>query len=307
METETHRVKIIAEIGSNYDNDLGTALEYVSTAARVGADAVKFQTLRRDKLVAPQIYPDGTPQENPVYRGFSNLELPDEWHQTLKEAAETAGIEFITTPFYLEIVDLLEDIGVSTYKIASGDITFRPLLEAVGRTGKPVILSTGAATLDEAGQALEVLERAGAGDVTLLHCVSCYPAVPEEMNLRALVTLRRTFGRPVGISDHSAGSYVAIAAVALGASVVEKHLTFDRNLPGPDHNYAMTPTEFGDMAADIRRLEVALGDGVKTPSPSEGQKLHRLRRGIYHPETLLPAESGEGIWLRPEHGFGDKR
>ena len=279
----------------------------IGLAAGAGADAVKFQTLRRDKLVAPRVYLDGVLRENPVYRGFSNLELPDEWHQTLKNAAAAAGIEFISTPFHLEVVDLLEGIGVSTYKIASGDITFRPLLEAVGRTGKPVILSTGASTLDEVGRALEVLDRAGAGEVTLLHCVSCYPAVPEEMNLRALVTLRQTFGRPVGISDHSGRSFAAIAAVALGASVVEKHLTFDRDLPGPDHNYAMTPTEFAQMVADIRRLETALGDGVKAPSASESEKRHRLRRGVYHPETRLPVDTGEGIWLRPEHGFGDKR
>lgn len=307
MEIETRRVKIIAEIGSNYDGDLSTALEYVSTAAAVGADAVKFQTLKRDKLVAPMTYPDGVSRENPVYRGFSNLELPDEWHQTLKNAAQATGIEFITTPFHLEAVDLLREIGVNTHKIASGDITFRPLLEAVGGTGKPVLLSTGASTLDEVGQALEILDGAGAGEVTLLHCVASYPAVPEEMNLRALVTLRQAFRRPVGISDHSAGSFAAIAAVALGASVIEKHLTFDRNLPGPDHSYAMTPTEFADMVADIRRLEVALGDGVKAPSPSESQKIHRLRRGVYDPETLQPSDTGEGIWLRPEHGFGDNR
>lgn len=290
----------ICEVGSNYNGSLDCALDYLRAAKRAGADAVKFQTLRKDKLVAPRIYVDGRWVENPVYKAFSSLELPDEWHFELRRCADEAGIEFFSTPFYLEAVDLMERVGVRTYKIASGDISFLPLLQAVGATGKRVILSTGASALGDIETALNILTQSGARDITLLHCVANYPPRWEEMNLRAMVTLKEQFGLPVGISDHTPGSLVPIAAVALGAVAVEKHVTFDRGQAGPDHPFAMTMEEFGDMIAQLRKLEVALGDGSKLPVQSELEKQYRLRRGVYDPSTLYPAVDGKGIWLRPQ-------
>ncbi len=296
----TDHVFNICEVGSNYNGNLDCASDYLRAAKAAGADAVKFQTLRKDSLVAPRIFQNGAWTENPVYKAFSSLELPDEWHFELKRRADEIGIEFFSTPFYLEAVELMERVGVSTYKIASGDITFLPLLQAVGSTGKRVIMSTGASDLADVEQALNVLTRSGAADITLLHCVANYPPRWEEMNLRAITTLKSAFGLPVGISDHTPGSLVAIAAVALGAVAVEKHVTFDRGQAGPDHPFAMTMDEFGDMITQLRKLEVALGDGSKLPVQAELEKQYRLRRGVYDPATLYPAKDGQGIWLRPQ-------
>jgi N,N'-diacetyllegionaminate synthase len=295
------KVMIIGEVGSNYDQDLEVAKEYVVTLKACGAQAVKFQTLRRGRLIAPRVRSDRAWVENPVYQSFSNLELPDDWHYSLKQTAERQGIEFISTPFYLEAVDLLERVGVRTYKIASGDITFFPLLEAIGRTGKRVILSTGASSLGDVDRALNVLARSGPGDIVLLHCVSNYPPQWDEMNLRAMVTLREAFGLPVGLSDHSPGCLAPLAAVAMGATVVEKHVTFDRSLPGPDHPFAMTIDEFRDMIGQVRLLERALGTGEKVPTDAELAKRHRIRRGLYDPVTLEPTDDPKALWLRPEH------
>ena len=294
-------IRMIAEVGSNYDGSLTRAESYIQHSKESGADAVKFQTLQRDKLVAPRIRIDGEWINNPVYEKFSSLELPDEWHYTLKQMADAHGIEFISSPFYLEAVDLLEEVGVNTYKIASGDITFVPLLETVGRTGKRVILSTGASSLSDVDRALNTLSQSGAGNISLLHCVSNYPPQWDEMNLRAIVALREAFDLPVGISDHSPGDLVPIAAVALGATIIEKHVTFDRSLPGPDHPFAMTMDEFGDMVRRIRLLEQALGTGEKVPTEAELAKQHRIRRGVYNPATAEPAKVSNGLWLRPEH------
>jgi len=295
-------VRIIAEVGSNYDGELTKAEAYIKAVKECGADAVKFQTLCRDKLVAPRVWSSGEWVANPVYQNFNNLELPNEWHYMLKRRADEQGIEFISTPLYLEAVDLLEKVKVRTYKIASGDITFFPLLEAVGRTGKRVILSTGASSLDDVERALNQLTRFGAGEIVLLHCVSNYPPQWSEMNLRAIVTLKDAFGLPVGISDHSPGSLMSIAAVALGATVIEKHVTFDRSSKGPDHPFAMTILELGDIVREVRLLEQALGTGEKVPTAAELAKQHRIRRGIYQSATFEPTDNPNGIWLRPQYG-----
>lgn len=295
------RVYVISEIGSNYNGDLDMAKRLVRASQQAGADGVKFQTLRRDRIIAPRILSNGQVIENPVYHMFSSLELPDEWHFELMAVADEAGIEFLSTPGYLEAVDLLESVGVSSYKIASGDITFFPLLEAVGRTGKRVILSTGASSLRDVERALDTLTRSGAGETVLLHCVSNYPPQWDELNLRAMVTLRDRFGLPVGISDHSPGSVVPIAATALGATVIEKHVTFDRSLPGPDHPFAITMDELADMVQQIRIVERVLGSGEKAPSEAERMKQHRIRRGTYDPATSEPSNEPTAIWLRPEY------
>jgi sialic acid synthase SpsE len=298
-----NHVKIVAEIGSNYNEDLDLAKKYITAAAECGADMVKFQTLRKDQLIAPKVIMDGELKDNPVYQNFANLELPDDWHFSLKTSANQNDIEFFSTPFYLEAVELLERVGIHTYKIASGDITFFPLLKAVGKTGKDVILSTGGSNLADVENALNVLTDSGSGNITLLHCVSSYPPRFNEMNLKTIGTLKAAFDLPVGISDHTPGSLIPIAAVAMGACVVEKHVTFDRALPGPDHPFAMTMAEFADMVEQIRRLELALGTGEKIPSDNELSRQHRFRRGVYDACSYQPVNADDnGIWLRPEHG-----
>lgn len=291
----------ICEVGSNYDGKIEIATEFVRSARAAGASAVKFQTLSRQALVAPRVLSGDRWVDNPVFTAFSNLELPAEWHHELKRVADECGIEFFSTPFSLPAVELLERVGVSTYKVASGDITFHPLLKAIGGTRKRVIMSTGASDLGDVERALNVLCGAGANDITLLHCVSNYPPVFPEMNLRAMVTLRHAFGLPVGISDHTPGGVVPIAATALGASVIEKHVTFDRSRQGPDHPFAMTMDEFARMIADVGLAHQALGDGIKRPTDAERAKQHRMRRGRYDPRTYLPSEAPDSIWLRPQH------
>lgn len=294
-------MEFIAEIGSNFGGDLDEARDYIKRSAEAGATAVKFQTLTREKLIAPYIFSEGEWVDNPVYQGFKNVGLPDEWHAILMKDAAEAGVEFFSTPFHLGAVDVMEAAGVRTYKIASGDITFAPLLERVGATGKRVIMSTGGSTLGDVSKALETLRSAGAKDITLLHCVVSYPPQWEEANLRAMVTLKSEFGLPVGLSDHTPGGLLAIAARALGGTVIEKHVTKDRSLPGPDHPFAMTFEEWAEMVGQVRNLEAALGTGAKEPTPSEQSRQHRFRRGVYDPETFKPAK--DGIWLRPRHNF----
>lgn len=296
-----HAVYIIAEVGSNYNGDLDLARRYIRAAGEAGADAVKFQSIRKEYLLAPRILSETGWVDNPVYVNCPFQELPREWHRKLKEEADRVGIDFFSTPFYLEAVEILAELDTPAIKIASGDITYYPLLEAIGRTGKRVILSTGASDLADVEKALECLRKAGATDIVLLHCVSNYPPAWSEMNLRALVTMKERFGLPVGISDHTPGSLVPVAAVALGASVVEKHITFDRGLSGPDHPYAMTLEEFAAMVTDVRRLEEALGTGDKVPTVSEKAKQNRIRRGVYDPVTREPRPGSDGLWLRPRH------
>jgi len=298
---EANKVTIVAEIGSNYNNDLDLAKKYVRAAKKSGADVVKFQTLKKEKLIAPRVFINGKKTDHPVWTTFGNLELLDSWHFELKKISDEIGIEFLSTPFYLEAVDLLEKVGVSRYKIASGDITFTPLLEAIGKTGKPVILSTGASSLKEVDSAIKTIMRSGVLEITLLHCVSSYPPHFQEINLRAMLTLKKVFGLPVGISDHSPGDLIAIAATTLGAAVIEKHVTLDRNMEGPDHPYAMTIEEFGDMVQRIRLLEESMGNGEKVPSKDEMSRQHRIRRGVYDPISKEPIEGSDGIWLRPQH------
>ena len=290
---------IIAEVGSNHDGSLTTAREYVRAAKQSGADAVKFQFIRKDSLVSPKSNIGSRQEDYPPYAAFPLKDVPDQWISELKTLSDDKGIEFFCTPFSLNAVDVLEAVGVGTYKIASGDITFLPLLEKVANTGKRVILATGASDLEDVRKAYTTLWEAGARDITLLHCVSNYPPQWEEMNLRAMTTLSEEFGCPVGISDHTPGSAVPVAATALGATVIEKHVTLNRANPGPDHPYAMTFPEFREMVTDVGHIRAALGSGEKKPTPAELEKQWRMRRGIYDPVTFLPA--ARGIYLRPQH------
>ncbi len=273
---------IIAEIGSNHDGDLNRAKELIRGARYAGADAVKFQSFTAEGLINPlKLNGSGKWEYNPAYQMIERLSLPAEWHPKLKEYAESLGLDFLSAPFDSQRAELLHRIGVPAFKIASGDITNEPLLKQVGAYKKPVILSTGASYLSEVERAVEILKGSGCEDIAILHCNSLYPPCVDEINLRALRTLKDTFNCPVGFSDHTHGSTIAIGAVAMGASIIEKHITLSRNLVGPDHCFAMEVEEFKGLVDEIRKLESSLGDGIKRPSRSELSERIGARRSIY--------------------------
>ena len=276
---------IIAEAGVNHNGDLALAKRLIEAAAEAGADAVKFQTFRGERLVSPTARKAAyqmaaTGAEESQLDMIQRLELPPEAFGELKRHCEARGALFLSTPFDAESADLLEALGVAAFKIPSGELTNPALLSHVGRKGKPVILSTGMATLDEVRAAVDTLRRAGARELAVLHCVSSYPADPADANLRAMATLAEAFHVPVGYSDHTPGIEVALAAAALGACVIEKHVTLDRTLPGPDHRASLEPGEFAALVRGVRTVESALGDGRKRPAPSEADTAAVARRSL---------------------------
>lgn len=275
-------VFVIAEIGSNHDSDLGKAKELIRAAKDAGADAVKLQSFTAEGLLNP-LRPDndGKWTPHPAYPIIERLTVPEEWHGILNDYCNSIGVIFLSAPFDSGRATLLNEIGVPAFKLASGELTNEPLLKQVASYGKPIILSTGAAYLEEVRRAVDVITEAKNFEVALLHCASLYPPKYEDMNIMAMTALAREFGCPVGFSDHTPGDTVPTAAVALGASIIEKHITLDRTLKGPDHPYAMEVEEFRSMVAEIRNLEKALGDGVKRPSESEMGERVGARRSIY--------------------------
>ena len=307
---QVHHTYIIAEAGVNHNGSLDMAKKLVEIAAEAGADAVKFQTFKADSLVsrsAPKAeYQSRTTADyESQHEMIRRLELDEHAHEALIEHCKVYGIEFLSTPFDLESVDLLAGrFDLPCIKIPSGDITNAPLLLRIAQTGKPVILSTGMSTLGEIEDALGVLAFGylGKGDpsiaafrsayfatkgqailqdkVTLLHCTTEYPAPFDEVNLNVMATLRCTFGLPVGYSDHTEGIAVPIAAVAQGAVIIEKHFTLDRTLPGPDHMASLEPKELKNMVSAIRTVELALGSGRKHPTSSELKNLGIARKSL---------------------------
>jgi N-acetylneuraminate synthase len=278
-------VFVIAEAGVNHNGDLKMARELIDVAVEAGADAVKFQTFHADQLVTPEApkaeYQLQTTGDNESQlEMLRRLELSEESHEELKSYCHDRGIIFLSTPFDEKAVDLLDGLGVPAFKISSGDLTNSPLLEHVARKGKPVILSTGMSEISELIEALSVLNSAGCENPILLHCVSNYPADPAEVNLRAMQTMRAAFDLPVGFSDHTEGIDVSLAAVALGACVIEKHFTLDRTLPGPDHRASLEPVQLRKLIESIRRIESALGSGRKVPTASEIETAKVARRSL---------------------------
>ncbi len=276
---------LIAEAGVNHNGDLELARRLVDAAADAGANAVKFQTFSADRLAtaaAPQAdyQRRNTGIEESQYSMLKRLELSEEAHRELLRHCQRRGILFLSSPFDEESADFLETLGLPAFKIPSGEITNTPFLAHIARKGKPIILSTGMSTLDEVRVAVETIRRAGDPPLALLHCVSNYPAAPEDINLRAMATLHEAFCVPVGYSDHTDGVEIALAAVALGACIIEKHFTLDRNLPGPDHKASLEPAELTSLAAAIRRVEAALGDGVKRPAKCEADAARVARKSL---------------------------
>jgi N-acetylneuraminate synthase len=280
-----HSCFVIAEAGVNHDGDIAKALRLVDVAAAAGADAVKFQTFSAERLVtttAPkaEYQKRGTSAAESQFEMLKRLELSRADHLTLFSHAATRGIEFMSTPFDEHCADFLQELGVKRFKVSSGDLTNLPLLVHLAATKLPVILSTGMATMGEVERAIETFLAAGGGPLSVLHCTSNYPARPDDVNLLAMQTIGVAFGVPVGYSDHTLGTEVAIAAVALGARIIEKHFTLDTSAPGPDHAASLTPEQLVAMVRAIRTVEVALGDGIKRPRASEREVAAVARKSL---------------------------
>ncbi len=282
------RTLIIAEAGVNHNGSPELARQLVDAAAAAGVDYVKFQTFQADKLVT-RTARQATYQsrnlghgEESQYTMLKRLELSADDHHALVSHCQARGVRFFSTAFDSESIAFLDTLGLPLWKVPSGELTNFPYLRAIGRTGKPVVLSTGMATLDEIKQAVGVLTRFGTPreGITLLHCTTEYPAPKDQVNLRAMQTMHERFGLPVGYSDHTEGIEIPVAAVAMGATVIEKHFTLDRSLPGPDHKASLEPDELKAMVRQIRAVESALGNGIKEPTPAELPNIPIARKSI---------------------------
>ncbi|OCC14165.1 N-acetylneuraminate synthase [Dissulfuribacter thermophilus] len=306
----SNKVFIIAEAGVNHNGSVEIAHKMIDEAKSAGADCIKFQVFNTEALVsrdAPTAqYQKEKTGETEQYSMLKALELKKEEILCLKKHCENIGIEFLATPFDLESVEFLSPL-VSRFKIGSGDITNFPLLELVAKKGKPVILSTGMASLGEIEDAFWLLAQHLPLDyITLLHCVSIYPTPPELVNLNVIHTLKTLFKTSIGFSDHSIGINMAIAAVAIGATVIEKHFTLDKKLKGPDHNASVDPVELKMLIKAVKEVEVALGNGLKCISDAEAEIKRVVRRGLYARRDIKAGQTlnaGDIIPLRPEKGI----
>jgi len=292
-----NRTLIIAEAGVNHNGDLKLAKQLVDAAVVAGADLVKFQTFNADRQVTrtakkADYQKQTTDSEESQHEMLLRLELTEAMHHELIAYCKTRNIGFLSTGFDIESVDLLVSLGQECFKIPSGEITNLPYLRHIGQLGKTVILSTGMSTLGEIEAAIDVLEQAGTvrTKLTVLHCTTEYPTPMVEVNLRAMHSIHKAFGIAVGYSDHTQGIEVAIAAVAMGATVIEKHFTLDRNLPGPDHQASLEPAELTAMVTAIRNIEVALGDGIKRLTPSEARNRPVVRKSLVASQAIKAGE-----------------
>jgi N,N'-diacetyllegionaminate synthase len=301
----------IAEAGVNHNGNVENAKRLVEIAADAGADAVKFQTFRAQELAsaaAPKAkyQQDHTGADQSQFEMLKGLELSAENFQELEKHAHRKGIIFLSTPFDTESVDMLDHLGVPAFKIPSGEITNWPLLEYIAAKQKPVILSTGMSYLSEVGDAIGVIRAAGCSQLAVLHCTSNYPATAASSNLRAMQTISESFDVPTGLSDHTLGMEMAIAAIALGARIIEKHFTLDKSLPGPDHQASLAPDELRILIHSIREVESGMGDGIKRPTPSEEETRDVTRRSIITHEQILKGTTIERrmlVFKRPGNGI----
>ena len=288
---------IIAEAGVNHNGSLEMAFQLIDVDVAAGADAVKFQTFKAEKIIAVNAPKAGyqtitTSSDETQLEMVNRLELDETAHDQLYHYCRQRNIQFLSSPFDLESIDLLHRLGLEIFKIPSGEITNLPYLKKLGALNKRLILSSGMADLSEIEEALAVLTQVGTPleNITILHCNTEYPTPFKDVNLRAMLTIGCAFGVAVGYSDHTNGIEVAIAAVALGADVLEKHFTLDRNLPGPDHRASLEPDELKAMVQAIRNIEKALGDGIKRPSPSEVKNKSVVRKSLV---ASRPIKTGE--------------
>ena len=277
-------VYIIAEAGVNHNGDINLAYKLVDAAKAAGVDCIKFQTFKSENLVSHTAqkaeYQKAATGDSSQQDMLKQLELSFGEFVSLKEYCDRKGICFLSTPFDFESIEFLNSIEMPFWKIPSGEVTNYPYLVALAKTGKPVVMSTGMCEIQEVEDAIAVLRENGTSDIKLLHCNTEYPTPYEDVNLRAMKTLRDAFGVEVGYSDHTKGIEVPIAAVAMGAAVIEKHFTLDRNMEGPDHKASLEPQELKQMVDSIRHIEAALGSGDKRPSPSEKKNMAVARKSI---------------------------
>lgn len=306
-------VFIIAEAGVNHNGSLQLAKQLIDVAKEAGADAIKFQTFKADKLVSKSAQKadyqkETTASNESQYEMIKKLELDEKAHHELIAYCKTKNILFLSTPFDHDSIDMLHKLGMEIFKIPSGEITNLPYLRHIGKLQKEVILSTGMATLAEINDALEILTSSGTlkEKITILHATTEYPCPVDEVNLRAMETIRHTFDIKVGYSDHTKGIYIPIAAVAMGALVIEKHFTLDCTMEGPDHKASLEPSELISMVSAIRIIESALGDGIKQPTPSERKNMSVARKSIVAATSIAQGEvfTAENITIkRPGSGI----
>lgn len=290
-----NKVLIIAEIGVNHNGDFDTAKRMIEVAKNCGVDIVKFQTFNVDALTSGQAemakyQKDNIGKTETQKEMLSKLALSQEQFKELAAYCRETGITFLSTPFDIESVRFLNPL-LDIWKIPSGEITNYPYLVEIAKTGKKVILSTGMCTLDEIKEALDVLTYNGTKDITLLHCTTDYPTPLESVNLNAMLTLKEEFGYPVGYSDHTEGIEVDIAAVAMGATVIEKHFTLDKNMPGPDHKASLEPNELREMVQAIRKIETAVGSSEKKPTQAELDNRKVARKSIVAAKDIKKGET----------------
>ncbi len=310
------KVFIIAEIGVNHNGSMELAKRLIDEAVEAGCDAVKFQSYKAENLVTPdapkaKYQMKGAAASESQYSMLKKLELSPGDHKVLMDHCRKKKVEFMSTPFDEQSVDFLDKLGMRTFKISSGEITDRPLVSKIAAKKKPIILSTGMTDLGEIKTALGWIRREWKGmkkkpSLTLLHCVSNYPARIEDMNLSAIKTLRSVFGLPVGLSDHTLVTELSIASVALGAEVVERHFTLDRKMKGPDHKASLEPAQFRHMSEAIRNVEKALGDGIKRPASNEAEIKIMARKSIVAARDISAGEvlkAKDMVFKRPGTGI----
>lgn len=311
MSDNKNHTYIIAEAGVNHNGDINLAYKLIDAAKECGVDCVKFQTFKTEKLVTKtakkaNYQVENTKNNDSQFTMLKKLELSFEDFKNLKDYCDRIEIEFLSTPFDKDSVDLLEKLGVSKYKLSSGDITNKPLLEYIAQKNKPIILSTGMCTMDEVEEAVTWIEEAGNKQITLLHCTSNYPTPYSDVNMNAMITLDKAFPYPTGYSDHTQGIIIPIMAVSMGATVIEKHFTLDKNMEGPDHKASLDVGELKGMVSAIRNIEAAKGNGDKKPAESELSTRDVARKSVVaakeikkgqviHKEDLCLKRPGNGI------------
>jgi N-acetylneuraminate synthase len=307
------KVFIIAEAGVNHNGDIDNACRLIRAAKAAGVDAIKFQSFKTELLATRNLEKEAYQRERQddsetQFEMLKRLELTEKDTEFLKKYSYGLELEFISTPYDYESVDLLERIGVTKYKIGSGEITDLPFLEYISNKGKPIILSTGASTIGEVKEAVDTILLHNS-DLSLLHCTSSYPVELKHVNLNAMLTMMQQFNLPIGYSDHTTGLTVAAAAVALGARIIEKHFTLDKNLPGPDHKASLNPGELKKLVKTVRDVELAMGTSEKKPSDCETETIQKGRRSIITVRNLKKGEiiaRDDLIIKRPSTGIAPK-
>jgi N,N'-diacetyllegionaminate synthase len=311
------KVFIIAEVGVNHNGSLEIAKKLIDVAKECGADAVKFQTFKAERLVSKKAakadyQKNTTDSGESQYEMIKKLELNIDAHKELISYCREKEIQFLSSPFDLESIDLLSELGLEIFKVPSGEITNLPYLRKIGKLSKKVILSTGMADLGEIEDALDILIKSGTKkeNITVLHCNTEYPTPYEDVNLKAMLTIKNAFNVRIGYSDHTPGIGVPIAAVALGAEVIEKHFTLDKNMEGPDHKASLEQKELKQMVNAIRNIEKSLGNGIKKPSLSESKNINIARKSLVAIKSIKKGEifSEKNVGIkRPGNGISPMR